>query len=181
MVNSLLVIAQMGDHLYGIFYSKCHKLFFMTGNLSSLFAMLILPFYLFAQQEPVDTLVNQPTTYASMKKTGNTLMIVGGIAMARGAALFITQGQKAFGSSLASAFGSTSVNPNDGVAGSVAGFIVFLGGTAMLITGISKTTKANKWKAAGKISLHTNTPPVYLAPKTTIAQQGFTFGIPIGR
>lgn len=153
----------------------------MKRNFGSIIAMLLLPFYLFAQHQPLDTLVNQPTTYASMKKTGNTLMIVGGIAMVGGAALAITQGQKGLGSSLASAFGSTSANPNDGVAGSVAGFIMFLGGTAMLITGISKTTKANKMKEAGKISLIPATPPVHLAPKTTIAQQGFTLGIPIGK
>jgi hypothetical protein len=143
--------------------------------------LLLLPCYLLAQHDTIGTSPKQPATYESMKKSASTRMIVGGVAMVGGAILFYTQYQKNFSSGFASAFGSTTANPNEGEAGAIAGFILFAGGTALLISGISKSSKAKKWKAAGKISLHTNTPPVQLAPKANITQQGFTLSIPIGR
>lgn len=153
----------------------------MKGNYFFVLAMVLLPCYIFGQDETTGESVKEPPTYESMKKSASTRMIVGGVAMAGGAAIFIAQGQKATASTLGNAFGVSSVNPNDGIGGAVAGFIIFLGGTGLLISGISKSSKANKWQAAGKFNLEANTPPIQIVPKVTIVQQGFTLVIPFSR
>lgn len=176
-MNSLLCEACYKSHFYIIF--KKHSI--MKTYFTTMIAVLLSTSYLSAQQDTTGAGGKQPATYESMKKSATTRMIVGGVAMVGGATLFITQGQKAVGAELASAFGATSVNSNASAGVALAGFIFFLGGTGLLISGISKSSKANKWKAAGKFNLEANTPPIQIAPKVTVVQQGFTLGISIGK
>jgi hypothetical protein len=142
---------------------------------------LLLPFFNLAQEVAVDTAANQPLPHEKMRTTGNTLKIVGGVSMLGGLIAMTAGANEAVGSSLSNVLTRQPVDQNAGEGAAIAGGILFFGGVALLITGIVKTSKAKKMKAAAMVRFQPYAPPLFFNPKATIAQQGFSLGIPLGR
>jgi hypothetical protein len=142
---------------------------------------LLLPFFNLAQEVAVDTAAKQPLAHEKMRTTGNTLKIVGGVAMLGGLIAMTAGANEAVGSSLSNVLTRQPVDENAGEGAAIAGGILFFGGVALLITGIVKTSKAKKMKAAAVVRFQPYAPPMKLTPKATIPQNGFTIGISIGK
>ena len=153
----------------------------MKTLMFTLIAGLLLPLSNLAQEVAVDTAANQPLPYEKMRTTGNTLKIVGGVAMLGGLIAMTAGANEAMGSSLSNVLSRQPVDENASQGAAIAGTVLFFGGIGMLVTGIVKTSKAKKMKAAAMVRFQPFAPPLLINPKATIGQQGFSLGIPLGR
>jgi hypothetical protein len=149
-------------------------------KLQCCFLSLIFSGGLFAQQSDTLQQTNNIPTYEQMRKSGRTLTFVGGAGIISGLVLWTIAGSKA-ANQIGNVFTLQPVDESSGEVEAIFGTILFVGGTAAFITGISKSSKARRMLEAGTISFQPYAPPMRVTPKAIIPQTGFTIGIPIRR
>jgi hypothetical protein len=150
-------------------------------KLKSLLLCLIFSGGLIAQQSDDTQQTKLNPNYQQLKKSGKALTIAGGAGMVIGAGLLYIGSVNTIANGVVNIINPQPVEENNGKTETIIGSVLFFGGAAALIVGLSKSSKARRMLEAGTISFQPYVPPLRLSPKAIIPQTGFTINLPLSK